>query len=447
MYNHNVKAGPYMNAITSRLRKLSTPRLLSLGFFSVILAGALLLALPISWNPDRSVSFIDSLFVSTSCVCVTGLTTVPCGETFNLFGRIVMAVLIQIGGLGVAGLGVMLTLIMGKKVGMKSRELLLTSLNFSGYAGLIRFMKIFLLYVLCFESLGAITSFFVFIHDYPFIQAAGYALFHAISAFNNAGFDVFGGYDSMLYYANNVPINLITMALVIIGGFGFFAIWDLWHNRFCWKKLTLNTKIVSIMTCVLLIGGTIILKMTTAQTWLEAAFQSTIARTAGFNTFPLAQFSPAAILVFVVLMFIGANPGGTGGGIKTTTFFAVMMKACSSTMNADRDEIFYRKIPGIVFSQALTVFFFGLTVITAGTILILAMQPSMDLASVLVEVTSAFATVGSTVGITPQLCAGSKIVLMICMFIGRLGPITIAGMLVFKGHNESRFTEESIMIG
>lgn len=436
-----------MDNFWNKLRKSPPARLLSLGFFAVIITGAILLALPISWNEGTRVPFLDALFVSTSCVCVTGLTTVPCGDTFSLFGKTVIAILIQTGGLGVAALGCLLTIVLRRKIGLKGRQLLMTSMNFTGYGRLIRFLKIFLLYVVIFEGLGALGCFFVFIHDYPFWQAVGYSLFHSISAFNNAGFDVFGGYDSLLVYARNVPLNLITMALVVLGGFGFFAIWDLLHNRFCWKKLTLNTKVVSVMTVCLLVGGTVLLKINTSQTWLEAAFQSVIARTAGFNTFPLTQFTPAAILIFIVLMFIGANPGGTGGGIKTTTFFAVMMKAISSTMNENRDEVFYRKIPQIVFSQALTVFFYGLTVITTGTILILAFEPGLDLASVLLEVTSAFATVGSTMGITPQLCAASKIVLMICMFIGRLGPVTIAGMLVFKGHNESHFTEESIMIG
>lgn len=436
-----------MSNFLIRLRKISPARLLSLGFFCVIIIGAILLALPLSWNKGMHVDFLDALFVSTSCICVTGLTTVPCGDTFNLFGKTVMALLIQIGGLGVAALGGMLTMVLRRKIGMKSRQLLMTSMNFSGYGRLILFLKIMLLYVFLFETLGAIGCFFVFIQDYPFWQAAGYAIFHSISAFNNAGFDVFGGYDSLLMYAHNVPLNLITMGLVILGGFGFFAIWDLLHNRFRWKKLTLNTKVVTMMTVTLLVSGTLLLKINTSQTWMEAAFQSVIARTAGFNTFPLTQFTPAAVLIFIVLMFIGANPGGTGGGIKTTTFFAVMMKAVSSTMNENRDEVFYRKIPQIVFSQALTVFFYGLTVITISTVLILSFEPGLDLPAVLLEVTSAFATVGSTMGITPELCSASKIVLMICMFIGRLGPVTIAGLLVFKGHNESHYTEESIMIG
>ena len=442
------QVNPVMMHTLKRLARDLTPsRVLSLGFLGVILTGGILLALPVSWNPGQHVRFLDALFVSCSAVCVTGLTTVPCGDSFNLFGRTVLGTLIQIGGLGVAALSVTITLLMGRKNGLKARQVLSAAMNFSGVGGLINFLKILLRFTLIFELSGAILCFFVFVQDYPPLQAAGYALFHSVSAFNNAGFDVFGGYDSLLHYAHNVPLNLITMALVIIGGFGFFAMWDMGHCRFKWKKFTLNTKVVTVMTVLLLVLGTAFLYWTTNQTLLEAAFQSVIARTAGFNTHPLSSYTEAALLIFTVLMFIGANPGGTGGGIKTTTFFAVAMKAISSTMRGDRDEVFYRKIPNVVFTQALTVFFYGLTVITVSTILILAFEQDLSLSAVLVEVTSAFATVGSTVGITPGLCSASKIVLMICMFIGRLGPLTIATVLAFKGKSEAHFTEETIMIG
>ncbi|WP_439710532.1 potassium transporter TrkG, partial [Dubosiella newyorkensis] len=221
----------------------------------------------------------------------------------------------------------------------------------------------------------------------------------------------------------------------------------LYQNRFQWRYLRLNTKVVTFMTIFLLISGTILLKWTTDETWLEAWFQSVIARTAGFSTFSLAKFTQPALLVFCVLMFIGASPGSTGGGIKTTTFFAVAFQAISSTVENNRDEIFHRKFPSLVFRKALTVLFYGLAVVFVGTFLILFFEPDLDLSSVLVEVTSAFATVGSTVGITPGLSTPSKIVLMICMFIGRLGPTTIATLYIVKGMNEASYTEEDIMIG
>lgn len=320
-------------------------------------------------------------------------------------------------------------------------------MNFSGYGGLIQTVKFFLKLTFIVEAVGAVLSTLVFLPDYNVPTAIGYGMFHSVSAFNNAGFDILGGFDSLLNYADNVPMNLITTALVIIGGFGFLAIFDLIQNRFVWKPLRLNTKVVTVMTVTLLVGGTILLKLTSGQTWLEAWFQSVIARTAGFNTYPLANFSQAAILIFCILMFIGASPGSTGGGIKTTTFFMVAFKAISSTVQNNRDEIFHRKIPRLIFQKALTVMFFGLAVVFVGTFLLLVFEPDVRLYEALVEVTSAFATVGSTVGITPHLCTASKITLILCMFIGRLGPVTIATLWVLKGFNEASYTEEGVMIG
>jgi trk system potassium uptake protein TrkH len=201
------------------------------------------------------------------------------------------------------------------------------------------------------------------------------------------------------------------------------------------------------MTVSLLVFGTIVFKLTTSQTLLQAFFQSVIARTAGFNTYPISDFSSAALLVFCLLMFIGASPGSTGGGIKTTTAFAVALKAISSTMHNNRDSIYYRHIPSIVFEKALTVTFFSFFAGFCGVFLLLCFQPDISLNAALVEVISAVATVGSSYGITPDLCFANKIVIMVCMFIGRLGPVTIATLLVIKGPKEVRYTDESIMIG
>ena len=350
-------------------------------------------------------------------------------------------------GLGVASVGVLFTLLIGRKVGLKTRQLVVEAMNFSGYGGVVQIMIVFLKITFFTELIGAVLSFLIFLPNYSPPAALGIGLFHSISAFNNAGFDILGAYDSLSAYANNVPMNLVTTILVIIGGFGFYALMDLYQNRFQWRYLRLNTKVVTFMTIFLLISGTILLKWTTDETWLEAWFQSVIARTAGFSTFSLAKFTQPALLVFCVLMFIGASPGSTGGGIKTTTFFAVAFQAISSTVENNRDEIFHRKFPSLVFRKALTVLFYGLAVVFVGTFLILFFEPDLDLSSVLVEVTSAFATVGSTVGITPGLSTPSKIVLMICMFIGRLGPTTIATLYIVKGMNEASYTEEDIMIG
>lgn len=429
-------------------KHLSAPRILSLGFAIVILTGAILLWLPISHNTGFSIPFLDALFVSTSAVCVTGLTTIPIGYTLNLFGRFVLMILIQIGGWGVATAAVVFALFVGNKISLKSRQLLMDSLNFNGYTSIVFFIRSFIRISLVIEFIGAVLSFFCFIQDYPFWQAVGYSVFHSVSAFNNAGFDILGGYDSLLMYRDNVYMNLVTDGLVILGGFGFLAMMDMWKCRKSgWRKWALNTKIVFMMTLILLVAGTVLLKVTTDQTWLEASFQSVIARTAGFNTFPISDFSPAGTAIFCLLMFIGASPGSTGGGIKTTTFFALILKAVSSSMNEDNDTVFHRHVPRIVFEKASTVTVFAAAVCFTGIVLLLCFNTDISLSQALVEVISAFATVGSSTGITPDLVWQSKMVLIICMFIGRLGPVTIANLLVIKKMKDVHFTDEQFMIG
>lgn len=427
-------------------KKQSPARLLTLGFFMVILVGGLLLWAPISHNEGQTISLIDAMFVSTSAVCVTGLSTVPVGYTFNVFGQMIIALLIQIGGLGVATFGIILFIVAGKRIGLKTRQLLKEGLNFESFGGLIKTVKIILIIVFTVEFLGAVLSFIVFIRDYPFWIALKNAIFHSISSFNNAGFDVLGGTDSLLMYQDDVFMNLLTAGLVIIGGLGFVVIIDILKNRNL-KKLLLQSKVVLFMTFVLLVAGTLLLKMTQDITWLGAFFQSAIARTAGFNTFPLADFSQAGILIMCVLMFIGASPGSTGGGIKTTTFFVLVLKVISSTFVRNQDSVFRRRISNLVISRAVVVMFMGLSIVCTATFLILCLEPDLMLSDVVLETTSAFATVGSSTGITPNLCPLSKFVLMITMFIGRLGPVTVATLLVVKDNISFKYTEETIMIG
>lgn len=428
------------------LKKASPAQLLSLGFLGVIVVGGCLLALPVSHQANKAVSFVDAMFVSTSAVCVTGLTTIEVGNTFSTFGQIVIALLIQIGGLGIASIGILFVLLARKKIGLKSRLLIKESLNFSNFQGLVRTLKQFFMIAFGIEAIGAICSFFVFIQDYPFWKALKISVFHSVSAFNNAGFDILGGFDSLLAYQDHVALNLLTAILVILGGLGFLVEVDIVKHR-RWRKFNLQTKIVLMMSIFLLVSGMLLLKLSEDITWLGAFFQSVIARTAGFNTFPLSDFSQAGLFVMILLMFIGASPGSTGGGIKTTTVFVIILKSVSSTFNQNRNTAFHRRIPDLIVTKALVVLFFGLFVVMAGAYLIMILEPDASMSYVLVEVTSAFATVGASCGLTPHLSFGSKIVLMIIMFIGRLGPVTIASLWVFKEKKNITYTEESIMIG
>lgn len=427
--------------------KLTPAKVLVLGFASVILIGAILLWLPISLLPGVRLSFIDALFEATSAVCVTGLTVVVPGTTFNLFGRIVMAILIQIGGMGIVLLTLGFLLLSGGRIGFKTRSLFVQAQNLAGYGGLIKIAKYILLITFGIEAIGALLLWPILMQYFDPLKAFGHAAFLSVSAFNNAGFDMFVSGDSLIPYANDFGLIMVISALVIIGGFGFIAMVDLFRNRFRWCKLLLTTKVAAFMTVLLLVLGTVLFKILTPQTWLEAWFQSVITRTAGFASYPLSGFSSGALLVFVVLMFIGASPNSTGGGIKTTTAFAISLKAFSSSAAHDEDAVFYRRIPEICFTKASTVLYFGLSTVLVGTILICAFDPQFALGDVLVEVTSAFATVGSSVGITAELSLASEIVIILIMFIGRLGTVTIVNLLVTGQEPKAHYSEESVLIG
>lgn len=426
---------------------LTPAKVLVLGFASVILIGAILLWLPISLMPGVKLTFIQALFEATSAVCVTGLTVIVPGTTFNLFGRIVMAVLIQIGGMGIVLLTLGFLLVAGSRIGFKTRSLFVQAQNLAGYGGLIQIAKYIFLITFGIEAIGALLLWLVLMKYFDPLQALGHAAFLSVSAFNNAGFDVFTGGDSLIPYANDFGLIMVISALIIIGGFGFIAMMDLIRNHFRWSKLLLTTKVASFMTILLLALGTILFKLLTEQTWLEAWFQSVITRTAGFASYPLSDFSSGALLVFIVLMFIGASPNSTGGGIKTTTAFAISLKAFSSSAAHDEDSVFYRRLPEICFTKASTVLYFGLSTVLVGTILVCAFDPQFALGDVLVEVTSAFATVGSSVGITPSLSPASELVIILTMFIGRVGTVTIVNLLVTGQEPKAHYSEESILIG
>lgn len=422
-------------------------RLLAGGFGLVILIGAILLMLPISLMPGKQLNFLDALFEATSAVCVTGLTVVVPGQTFNLFGRFVLAILIQIGGMGVVLLGILLIRVAGGKMGLKTRSLFVAAQNLTDYFDLQKLATIILRITFTFEAIGAICLWFPLMRYFNPLQAFGHACFLSVSAFNNAGFDVFAGGDSLIPFAGDAAFCMTISILVIIGSFGFLALIDLWKKKFCWRKLSLTTKIAAFMTVFLLTAGTILLKFTTGQTWLEAWFQSVIARTAGFASYPLSAFSNGALLVFIVLMFIGASPNSTGGGIKTTTAFVIGLKAISSSTAHDEDSCFFRKVPNLVFTQAFTVLFYGLMVVFIATFLICVAESHLALSDVLTEVVSAFATVGSSTGITASLQPVSRVILIVVMFTGRLGPVTIANLLVTSRAHSASFTEENVLIG
>lgn len=427
------------------LKKMSPARFIALGFAAVILLGALILFLPISHVDGVDVAFIDALFTSTSAICVTGLNVVDTADTYNVFGRAVVAILIQIGGLGVTSVGVSFILLARGKVDFKDRILLKEALNLDSMKGIVRLVKSILLMTISFEAVGVILNFIVFSQDYPILQALGISVFHSVSSFNNAGFDVLGDFKGLSDYRDNVLLNLTTCGLIIFGGLGFVVIKEILHKH-SFKKFSLHTKVVLTMTPILLILGTVMLKMTEDISWLGAFFFSTSARTAGFATYNVGNFSTAGLFIIIILMFIGASPGSTGGGIKTTTAFTLFKTAWSASTNK-HCSAFKRKLPSETISKAFILSFLAMCLICFSTLLLCVFEPDFTFGQLLFEVVSGFGTVGLSTGITPELKSTSEMVIILTMFVGRVGPLTIAGLLTVRPMSNIRYSEESITIG
>ncbi len=426
--------------------RLSSARLIALGFAAVILIGSVLLILPCSVQDGVQLNYIDSLYTSTSAVCVTGLIAVDAGDTFTPLGQFFLAMLIQVGGLGVTAVGAGVILAMGKRVDMKGRNLIRDAMNLDSGRGVIRFVKSVFLTTLIFELSGAILSFIVFVQDYPPLKAIGISLFHSVAAFNNSGFDILGNFQNLIPYRDNVLLNLVTCGLIFFGGIGFLVIREMWTKKLNWKKYSMHAKVVLSVSAVLIVVGAVLLKLTDDVTWLGALFHSVSARTAGFSTYPLGTFSDAGLLVLTVLMFIGASPGSTGGGIKTSTFF-VLLKGIKSAATNQSEKAFRYAIPRDVFRKSSVIALLALAVVVIGTFLMLAMEPDVTLMQALFEITSAFGTVGLSTGITPGLSVGSKLLSILIMYIGRLGPLTIASVWYFSHGERVRYPEGNIAIG
>ncbi len=428
------------------LKKQSPARIIALGFAFVIFIGSILLMLPCSIREGVKVSYIDALYTSTSAVCVTGLIAIDAGDSFTPLGQFFLAGLIQIGGLGVTSVGAGIILAMGKKIDMGGRALIREGSNLESGKGTVRFIKSVFLTTLAFELAGAVLSFFVFVQDYPLPKAVGVSLFHSIAAFNNSGFDILGNYQNLIPYQSNLWLNLVTCGLIFFGGIGFLVIKETIEKRFCWKKLSMHGKVVISMSIVLIAVGTVFIKLTENITWLGAFFHSVSARTAGFSTYPLSGFSDAGLMVLIVLMFIGASPGSTGGGIKTSTFM-VLLQGIKAAATNKSEKVFRYGIPEGSFRKASVITLMALVVVLTGTYLMLLMDPELALIDALFEVTSAFGTVGLSTGITTDLSAGSKILSIIIMYIGRLGPLTIATLWYFTKGERAEFPDGNIAIG
>jgi trk system potassium uptake protein TrkH len=439
-------------------RPLHPSQLLALGFAALILVGAVFLWLPFSTAPHQRTSFLTALFTSTSAVCVTGLAVVPTNVHWTTVGQVILMVLIQMGGLGVMTVSAAVYVLLGLRIRLSQRLALQEGLNVTELSGIVRLALRILALTLSFELVGAVLLTIGFWARYH-THAVFMAVFHAVSAFNNAGFDLTG--QSLVPYVQDPLVILVHAFLIIFGGLGYGVLLDLGQRlrgrRLAW---TLHTQWVLMVTLFLIVVGTLLIlavddnnphtlgPLGLGGKILGAFFQSVTARTAGFNSVPIGAMHPVALLVLILLMFIGASPGGTGGGIKTTTFAVLVAGVVAVILQRDDIEARGWRLPWEVFARAVAIAALSLAlviIVTAGVLLF----DRATFLEALFETTSAFGTVGLTMGLTPHLTSVGRILIIVTMYLGRVGPLTAAVALTRAGRNRAplRYPEARLPIG
>ena len=424
----------------------SPARIVATAFFSVSFVGSILLYLPVSHMPGVEITYLDALYTAVSAMCVTGLSIVDTAKVFNSFGQIVLAVLIQIGGLGVSTMGAGVLLALGKKMGMKERSLIHDTMKLDSYAGVVQFLRTLFATTLIIEFIGAILGYWVFRKHYEPLESFGLSLFHSISSFNNAGLTILSTDRSMAMYAEDPFMLILTLLLVFMGGLGFIVIRECWIKHFVWRKLSMHSRVSLFMAVLLLFGGAVLLKATNDISWLVAFFSSQSARSVGYEVFPFEEWSPAGLLVMLILMFIGTSTGSTGGGVRTSTIFALVLGIRRVATNA-RAEAFHYSMSPVVFRKAAVVVLFAISDIIISTFILLVISPGLTLAEAFTEMLSAFTTVGLSLGTTASLNEWGKSLSILVMLTGRIGPITVATAWHFHDETRARYPEGNITVG
>ncbi len=443
----------------------SSTRVISVSFAMVILAGTLLLMMPFSARDGHFTNPLDALFTATSATCVTGLIVFDTFTKWTTFGQIVILALIQIGGLGLVTFTTFFNVLIGRKLGLRSMQLAQESINSSSMVGITKLVKMVVLVSFLIEMIGMLSLCLTFVPKYG-AQGVFISFFLAISAFCNAGFDILGRegeYSSLIHYNGNFNVILTIALLIIIGGLGF-AVWNDLINYRKTKKLLLHTKIVLLCTGALIVVGTLafliiewsnpatIGEMPFYKKVLNSFFQSVTLRTAGFNSIPLEPLNGLTKMVSIVLMFIGAAPGSTGGGIKVTTFMVIVMTVVSVVKGRDDTVILKRKVNKQVVYKSLSVMMIGVLAVATCSIIIFFTTSESHMVSGLdacFESVSAFATVGVSTGVTSIANVPSKIVLILSMFLGRVGPVSLALSLAMRGSGNKKevIPEGKIIVG
>ena len=427
-------------------RKRLQPGLkLALGFMLLIAIGTLLLYLPVSHQDGADMSLIDSLFVATSAICVTGLTPVDISQTLSLFGSTVLMLLIQVGGLGYAVIAVIIIRLASGRIDASTGNLLRDSLGADHRIDTKRLLKAALSVTALIELMGAALLFVSFSERYPFWRAVYLSVFHSVSAFNNAGFDLFS--DSMMKWNTDALVLITIASLIALGGLGFILYNDLFEHFRNGKKISVHTKIVLSTTAFLIISGTVLFRLVLPDIdWKNAFFQSVTTRTAGYFSYDQTILPPAGVALTIVLMFIGASPGSTGGGVKTTSFYTAV-KAAFSLLLGRNPAAFKREISQESVMKAFFVIIISVLLVAAAAFLLTVTDPQFTADKILYETVSAYATVGLTMGITPYISTGGKIILIIMMFLGRVGFMTIITAFARRRASGARYLEEKVIIG
>lgn len=432
------------------------PLVLTIGFFIVITLGGIILSTPFVTKSGESTNIIDAFFVAASASCVTGLSPVNTAEHWNTFGHVIILILIQIGGLGVMSLASLIPLILRKKIGLQSRLILKEQLNTESMAGVLKLFRYVLFFTLAIEGVGALFLAIRFVPAYGFSKGLWFAIFHSISAFCNAGFDILG--DSLYPLRYDYLVNITIMALIAIGGLGFMVTSEIYNKREL-NHLSTHTKLVLLTNIALIlvgglgffilesIRGGVLVNESLGHGLLISFFQSVSARTAGFYSLDLSQIKDSTSILLMNLMFIGGSPGSTAGGIKTTTFIVILLAVISVIKNQKEPVVFKRSISNDTIKKALSILVVSMTLMVIVCFVLAAMN-DLKFIDILFETVSALGTVGTTRGITDKISGLSKVIIGLCMYLGRIGPMTMALSFGLKSDDRLiRYPEGFISIG
>lgn len=437
-----------------RVRKgLSSFQLIIISFASMIIIGSLLLMLPFATKDGKGSSFFDALFTATSASCVTGLVVRDTATYWSGFGQAIILLLIQIGGMGVITMILAFSLIAGRKMNLRQRNTMREAISAPSVAGIAKLTGFVIITTLIIEALGTIGLSFVFCKEFGFWKGLWYSLFHSVSAFCNAGFDLMGSYSSLTSYVRSPLVNIIIVILIVVGGIGFLTWDDIKTNKHHLRKYRMQSKVILVSTAFLILIPALYLfffefdNVPLGERTLASLFQSVTLRTAGFNTMDLTSVSEPGQMIMIVLMLIGGAPGSTAGGMKITTFAVMLASAISVFRRKEHTHFFGRRLPKETEKNALTIAIIYISLFLLGGVIISKIEGIPMLTSMF-ETASAIGTVGLTLGITPQLGVISRIIIIVLMFVGRVGGLTLVfSALKLRASSGSRMPEEAINVG